>query len=471
MKKQTLEPSLFPRDSAGKKVRVGFLTPALIVSLFFLGCRGKDDPAVPVLPADVTNISKNTALSIAPHAAASGDRVYVAWTDQNGNQDFEILLSRSSNGGIDFSEPLNISQSIASSQNPRMALSGNSLYLVWEEFIPEKNESDILFRKADDQGGTLVWTPPLHEPGKNLSASATACRDDSRPTTPAPCPSQFPDIAVEAGRLFVAWAEENHYIITPIAAGLTATEFKIINSDIQMVTSQDGGDQFTAPFNVSGPKTGAICGTGRTETASFSPTLAAENGRLYLSWEDCIRPNAKILFRRFPDQSNVAPPSQEPTVLSDPAKNASKPSLAAEGDQVHVVWEEFFSNEISPNQFCVNTEVFFTTSIQQGIDFSGANRPAVLNLSNTPCGFNSNTAKLAISGASVYIAWADNSPGVTGIPFRKSADSGVTFGAAGNLSQTAGSAFNPAVAAIGNILFSFWEDSTLGNLEILFARR
>ncbi|HZR46776.1 MAG TPA: hypothetical protein VFA47_08740 [Candidatus Manganitrophaceae bacterium] len=469
MAQQTLGPSNF--SDPGKRGRGRFPWPptVLLIALLF-GCRGENNPTLPSLPADVVNISKDATTSIAPAAAASGDRIYVAWVDQGNAQNFDIFVSRSTDGGTVFDPPLNISQSSDSSLNPRVALSGSALYIVWEEFISEKNESDILFRKGEDQGGTWVWTPPLAEPGKNLSPSAAPCKDDSKPATPAPCPSQFPDIAADGDRVFVAWAEENHYIIAPIAPGQTATDFKILNSDIEMAVSSDGGASFTAPLNVSGPKTGAICGVGRTETASLNPALAAANGQLYLSWEDCIKPNAKILFRKF-SQLGVAPPSQEAVSISDPVKNASKPALSAEGDQVYAAWEEFFISEPAPDQFCSTTDVLFITSAQQGNDFSAAGGPAAVNLSNTPCGFNAGSAKLAASGPFAYAAWQDNIPNRVGLSLRRSGDRGATFGARENLSQTSGSAGNPALAAFNGLLNAFWEDSTLGNLEILFARR
>jgi hypothetical protein len=468
MIKQTPEPSLLSLDFMGGRVRVGFLIPALLIlSLLFIGCQGKDDVTPPSLPANVINVSLSKTLSISPATAASGDLIYVAWTDQDSNQGFDIFLAQSTNGGITFSSPENISQSIATSGNPRIALSGKTLYIVWEEFIAEKNESDILFRKREVQGDAVTWTPPLNEPGTNLSASSKPCKDDSKPTTPAPCPSQFPDIAVEENRVFVVWAEENHYTITLIAQGQAATDFKITNSDIQMTTSQDG-IHFTAPFNVTGPK-GTICGPGTTETASLNPSLAAADGNLSLSWEDCTKPNAKILFRKF-SQSSVSSPSQEATVISDPFKNASRPSLAAEGDAVYAAWEEF-SIENSPAGDCTRTNIFFTASLQQGSDFSSPSKPAVTNLSNNACGAGSNSVKLTTSGSSVYVAWEGNTPGAAGIPLKRSGDRGSTFGATENLSQTGGSSANPALAAFGGMLYAFWEDSTLGNLEVVFARR
>jgi len=471
MAKQTLGPSIL--SFKGRRGRGRFPAPfTVLLILLLFGCRGNDNPTLPSLPADVTNVSNDKTFSIAPAAAASGNQVYVAWADQGNAQTFDIFLSRSANGGTDFDSPLNISQTNDSSLNPRIALSGNTVYVVWEEFISAKNESDILFRKGEDQGGTWVWTPPLSEPGMNLSASATPCKNETDQTTPAPCPSQFPDIAVDGNRIFVAWAEENDYEFKILGA---ATDFVIINSDIQMAVSQDSGTTFTSPINVSGSNK-KICGGVAAPTPSVSPALAAANGRLYLAWEDCLSQASagkfgKVVFRRFDDSGNVTPPTQDPITLSDPFKSSSRPNLAAQGDQVYAAWEEFFVGERPAGVPCTTADVLFNTSSQRGADFSTAAGPVAVNLSNTRCGFNASSAKVAASGPFVYVAWQDNSPDNLGISLRRSVNNGTDFGNREDLSRTSGSAGTPALAPVGSLLYAFWEDSTLGNLEILFARR
>src|SRR5579863_3350650 len=185
------------------------------------GCKGAH-VSNPTLPAGVINISNNKTTSIAPTAAASGNRVYVAWTDQVGTQNFAIFLSRSTDGGVTFDAPINVSQSDGASGNPQIALSGTNIYVAWEQFVPtntaENNETDIFFRRADDQNGTLVWDPPLNSPGKNLSASPPICG----PAKKAPCPSQNIAITASGDNVFIAWGEATDYAIAQIAIGQPA---------------------------------------------------------------------------------------------------------------------------------------------------------------------------------------------------------------------------------------------------------
>lgn len=64
----------------------------------------------------------------------------------------------------------------------------------------------------------------------------------------------------------------------------------------------------------------------------------------------------------------------------------------------------------------------------------------------------------------------ESTPDLAGMAFRKSEDGGDTFSASSNI-ETAGSAANPSIiAAADGTLLASWEDATLGNLEIVFAR-
>ncbi len=476
MKKKTPGPSALSHQ--GRKNRAGRLVfPILLLGFLLFGCQGNNDPSVPSLPADVVNVSSNPTTSFSPATAASGDTVYVAWTDQAGAGNFEVFLSRSTNGGSEFGAPVNLSESAAFSGNPRMALSGNSLYIVWEEFITDKNETDIFFRRGDDQNGTLVWDPPLPGPGKNLSPSSPVCGQKAD----GPCPSQRPAIAVIDNHVFIAWDESTDYVFTFASLNPPAQSFLIINSEILMVHSANNGIEFLpfpGPTSATDPRPKPISSIKPLPaTPSLNPALVSANGHLYVAWEDFVQPNTKILFRRMPDPNNgsfTPPLTAQGTILSGSILGATRPSLAAEGETILLGWEGFAS--LTSNCPLVgtdgsplpNSEIFMIRSSDGGVTFEPSD-PSAGNLSNTLCG--SNNAKIAFSGNAVHAVWEDNTPGITGISFRKSVDGGTTFGSVENLSRTAGSASNPAVAASGLNLFAFWEDSTLGNLEVVFARR
>jgi|GEM_PF-2571611 len=462
---------------------------ALIGLLFlFSGCQGENNTSRPNLPAGVTNISKSADLSIAPHAAASGSTVYVVWQENVGSQNMEVLLSRSADGGATFSPPINVSDSPLFSGNPQVAVSGNFVYVVWEETASadtaQNNDLDIFYRRGQDENGTFTWYPPLNEPGLTLSNPNHICKNNNSATPGSdPCPSQLPAIAASGSNVFVVWAESTVYQFKLINTTTPPSkDFQIINSDILMVRSTDNGQQFDSPLVLSGPKSQS------TLSPSFNPALAATSDHVYIAWEDIPQPQpqpfqSKVLFRKLVDPFNLTfDPGldQQAKVLSGFIKGSSRPALAAEGDRVYLAWEGFLPKSSDPKvttPVCPavqgydplsTTEILLIRSDNQGDQFTDPNDCAQSNFSNTPG--SSNGARIATSGAFVDVAWMDSTPGLAGILVRRSADSGATFSAPSPLSE-GGSTANPAIAASDGTLFAFWEDATLGHLDIVFSKK
>jgi hypothetical protein len=75
--------------------------------------------------------------------------VHVVWDDFTpGN--FDILYRRSLDGGATFPNIIkNLSGSAAGAFSPDIAVSGNNLYVVWQQ------DSDILYRTSTDNGATF----------------------------------------------------------------------------------------------------------------------------------------------------------------------------------------------------------------------------------------------------------------------------------------------------------------------------
>lgn len=70
------------------------------------------------------NISANQGDSILPQMAVSGNNVYVIWND-NSTGKYGIIFTKSTDGGTTFGAPIDISRNIGSSGSPQFAVSGN----------------------------------------------------------------------------------------------------------------------------------------------------------------------------------------------------------------------------------------------------------------------------------------------------------------------------------------------------------
>jgi hypothetical protein len=102
-------------------------------------------------PFDV--ISSNIGDSNNPAIAAFGNSVHVAWHGQSGD-DFDILYRRSTDGGATFTEPVkNLSNNVGDSTFPAIAASGNIVHVVWQDNT--LGEPDILYRRSLNDGMTF----------------------------------------------------------------------------------------------------------------------------------------------------------------------------------------------------------------------------------------------------------------------------------------------------------------------------
>ncbi|HEY3247730.1 MAG TPA: sialidase family protein [bacterium] len=116
-----------------------------------------------------------------------------------------------------------------------------------------------------------------------------------------------------------------------------------------------------------------------------------------------------------------------------------------------------------------NTEVFLARSLDTGVTWGAA-----VNVSNTNTA-SSEQYDWAFAGRFLYIVWKDQSPGNDDILYRRSTDGGATFlpalsSPATNLSGNAGVSQLPRVAVEGGNVYVAWEDQTPLNKEIFFRR-
>jgi len=84
------------------------------------------------------NLSNTPQYSFPPRIAVSGSNVYVVWYDTiDPASGSEVLFRRSTNGGASFDNAVNLSNNRANSSNPRIAVSGSNIYIVWanSEFV------------------------------------------------------------------------------------------------------------------------------------------------------------------------------------------------------------------------------------------------------------------------------------------------------------------------------------------------
>ncbi len=239
------------------------------------------------------NLSNNAGDSLTPSVAASGDNVFVAWTDGM-SWSGALLLARSVDGGATFGPPVNLrSGLIENDLRPEVAISGNTVVVAWFDVSVGW---DIFLARSTDRGET--FGPSVH-----LSRSAGF--------------SSTPSVAVSRGSVVVAW-------------GI----FTLGDREIFLARSADGGRTFNSPINFS-----------HNAGNSSSPSVAASGNSVAVAWTDDTPGNNEIFLSRSADGGTTFSPPVNP---SNNAGNSSNPSVAVSGNSVVIAWADDTSrnNEI-----------------------------------------------------------------------------------------------------------------------------
>ena len=133
--------------------------------------------------------------------------------------------------------------------------------------------------------------------------------------------------------------------------------------------------------------------------------------------------------------------SESPSVPSDVGGASARGQLVASGDAVHIVFGE-------------GNALVYRRSTDAGRTFG-----APITLVD-PAGGGAFVSQLVVAGDGVYVAWFDRSLGNAEVFVRRSADGGVSFGPAVNVSEDAASSSAPRVAVSGPRVHVAWHGPT-----------
>ena len=192
------------------------------------------------------NISDDKGESGTPRMIIVGKNIDIAWMD-NAPGNYDIMFSKSTDGGSTFSKPLDISKSTSDAGYPELAVFENNVYVTWTNTM-SVNNYDVLFSKSSDGGQTFI--DPI-----NISNNAGA--------------SGWPQISV-AGDVYVSWVDN-----TPG------------NFDIYIAKSIDDGKSFETPVNIS-----------NTPNESWYNRMAVSPNTVYMVWQETNQANHDVVFTK-----------------------------------------------------------------------------------------------------------------------------------------------------------------------------
>ena len=279
------------------------------------------------------NISNNAGFSENPEIAISGTNVYLVWLDSTSGN-FDIFYKRSTNGGDSFSDPTkNLSANAGSSRAPSIAVSGNSIHVVWSD--DTHGTFDIFYRRSQDGGTTF---PNVI---KNLSDNVAGA-------------SARPAIFVSDDNVHVVWDDS-----------MPGT------FDIFYRRSQDGGTTFPNVIKNLSDNAG---------TSTF-PKITGSGANIYIVWEDTTPGISDILYRRSVNGGGTFDDMVK-NLSGNAASSSTAPAIATSGSNVYSVWQDATDGTV---------EILYRTSTNNGATF-----PAVMTDISANAG-SSTSPEIAVS--------------------------------------------------------------------------
>jgi hypothetical protein len=292
------------------------------------------------------NLSNNSGFSEHPQIAAYDNNVYAIWADDtSGNR--EVLFTKSGDNGTSFDKIKNLSNNTSDSFNQEIAVFGDTVYVVWlDQGDDEGDETNILLKASGDGGETF---------GRTVNIISSNANQET-----------FPKVAAFEDSVYIAWNmaddelderdSEGLFFVRSLDGGNT------FDNIIKLNHENDFGELQIAAFDetvyvVSGglhsvDVNGVIFTKSTDGGRSFSePVTIDENGRFvnplnvevgaydeqfsYVAAQVSVSGNEEILLLEMTGNN-----STKVLNLSNNPKISECPSIAMEGDNIYVVWED-----------------------------------------------------------------------------------------------------------------------------------
>jgi hypothetical protein len=206
-----------------------------------------------------------------PKLAAYNDQVYAVWnvegqgSIQSSNRDSAgLFFVKSSNQGSNFGEPIKLNYPEQEFGEAQIAASGQSVYVVWGG-SHLNTVSNIFLTKSIDTGETFSDPIAITDDDNSLKPSNVEIVID-----------QEEGSNNNSNNLYIAWQD------------VTTTEGENNKKEeVLFKMSSDNGYTFHNTINLS-----------KNHDISECPSLAVDNNKVYVIWEDLSPGNHEVLFTR-----------------------------------------------------------------------------------------------------------------------------------------------------------------------------
>lgn len=337
-------------------------------------------------------LTNDSGASFEPAIAIDGPNVYVVWSNETPGRR-NIYFKKSSSGGATWQGVHRFTESSPNSRNPKIAVNGSSVYVVWEDHA--QGHEGIYLRRSLNRGETwqsarrlvnslvFAWSPAIAVNGSNIyvawsdiapanyeiyfrkSADGGATWQSTERLTNNSGSSDNPALAVSGSNVYIVWKDN------------TLRE----HEEIYFRKSPNGGATWQ-----SAQRFMEYTGT------SLHPTIAAGGSNVYVAWHHYVTENSEIYYTK---SSNRGATWQNIQRLTKNSGASGAAELAVSGSNIYITW---YDN--TPG----NYEIYFRKSSDGGATWAGAQRL-------TTNSGKSQSPAIAADASNVYVVWHDDTPG------------------------------------------------------------
>lgn len=345
----------------------------------------------------------STSYNNARCVAANGSTVHVVWHDaRNTVNNYEIYYKRSTDGGTTWGADTRLTNTNnSSSELACITVSGSAVHIVWLDY--RDGNGEIYYKRSTDGG-------------VNWEADVRLTNNSSD--------SQSPSLTVTGQVLHTVWYDNRDG-----------------NYEIYYKRSTDGGLTWSADTRMT-----------NNSGQSWYPCVSVSGTYVHVVWYDGRDGNDEIYYKSSTD-AGVSWGTD--TRLTNSAGLSQRPSVAATGNIVQVLWWDFRD---------FNPEIYHKRSTDGGVNWTADTRLTNnAGDSYNPC--------VAVSGSFVHFVWYDNKDGNNEIYYKMSTDDGASWGADIRLTNNSpGVSYLPSIAVSGQALHVVWSDNRDANYEIYYKR-
>lgn len=256
-------------------------------------------------------ISEFDLASEEPRIAVHGDSVHVVWHDARSTSNWEVYHRKSDDGGVTWGDGMLLSSSTdgEASMHPAVAVDGDSVYVVWDN-TSLSNSGEIYTRRSVDGGETFASQRRLTG-GDNFQ-------------------QVYPDVGTEGDYVHVVWHDQRDY-------GYGS------DGEIYYCRSLDNGANWQAQVRLT-----------KAQSASERPRLAVVGPYIHLTWHDTRdNPNppiGEVYYKRGEDNGATwgdalghiddANNKYDRRISDDDDNDSYMADIAAMDSAVYIVWQD-----------------------------------------------------------------------------------------------------------------------------------